>query len=109
MNLDAVVAVDVSVFRVHALCKRSACGSELLVFLELSLFFVGELAVTFDVFEALVDVHVAGSQVQQGAACVEACLDVGNHLVDGGEVHDRLGELLTVLGVGECFVVGHLA
>ncbi len=109
VNLDAVVAVDVCVFGVHTLCKRSACRGELLVQLEFGLFFVGELAVTFDVFEALVDVHVAGCLVQQGAACVEASLDVGNHFVDGREVHDGLAELLTVLGVGESFVVGHLA
>ncbi len=109
VNLDAVVAVDVRVFGVHALRERSACRGELLVFLEFSLFFVGELAVTFDVFETLVDVHVAGSLVQQSAACVEASLDVGNHLVDGREVHDGLAELLTVLGIGESFVVGHLA
>ena len=109
VNLDAVVAVDVSVFRVHALRERSACRGEFLVQLEFSLFFVGELAVTFDVFEALVDVHVAGCLVQQGAACVEASLDVGNHFVHSREVHDSLTELLTVLGVGESFVVGHLA
>ena len=97
VNLDAVVAVDVGVFGVHALGKRSACRGELLVQLEFGLFFVGELAVTFDIFEALVDVHVAGCLVQQSAACVEACLDVRNHLVDGREVHDGLAELLAVL------------
>ena len=63
VNLDAVVAIDVSIFGVHALSKRSACRGELLVQLEFGLFFVGELAVTFDIFEALVDVHVAGCLV----------------------------------------------
>ena len=77
--------------------KRSACGSELLVFLEFSLFFVSELAVTFDVFEALVDIHVAGCLVQEGAAGIKASLDVGKHFVDGREVDDGLAELLTVL------------
>ncbi len=77
--------------------------------LEFSLFLVGELALLFDVFQALVDVHVAGCLVQESAACVEACLDVGNHFIDGREVHDGLAELLAVLGIGESFVVGHLA
>lgn len=39
--------------------KRSACAGELLVQLEFSLFFVGELAVTFDIFQTLVDVHIS--------------------------------------------------
>ena len=97
MNLDAVVGVQVGVFGVHALGKRSACRGELLVELEFCLLLVGELAGALDVLEALVDVHVAGCLVQECAACVEACLDVGNHLVDGWEVHDGLAELLAVL------------
>ena len=109
VHLDAVVGVQVGVFGVHALGERSACAGELLVELEFSLLLVGELAGALDVLEALVDVHVAGCLVQERAACVEACLDVGNHLIDGGEVHDSLAELLTVLGVGEGFVVSHLA
>ena len=109
VHLDAVVGVQVGVFGVHALRKRSACGGELLVTLEFRLFLVGELAGALDVLEALVDVHVAGCLVQECAACVEACLDVGNHLVHSREVHDGLAELLAVLGVGESFVVGHLA
>ena len=109
VHLDAVVGVQVGVFGVHALGERRASGSELLVKLEFCLLLVGELAGALDVLEALVDVHVAGCLVQECAACVEACLDVGNHLIDGGEVHDGLAELLAVLGVGESFVVGHLA
>ena len=109
VHLDAVVGVQVRVFGVHALGKRSACAGELLVELEFCLLLVGELAGALDVLEALVDVHVAGCLVQECAACVEASLDVGNHLVDGGEVHDGLAELLAVLGVGESFVVCHLA
>ena len=109
VNLDAVVGVQVGVFGVHALRKRRASGGELLVELEFCLLLVGELAGALDVLESLVDIHIAGCLVQECAACVEACLDVGNHLVDGGEVHDGLAELLTVLGVGESFVVGHLA
>ena len=109
VNLDAVVAVDVRVFGVHALGKRSACGGELLVLLEFSLFFVGELAGALDVLESLVDVHVAGCLVQECTASIETGLDVGEHFIDGREVHDSLTELLTVLGVGESFVVGHLA
>ena len=109
VHLDAVVGVQVRVFGVHALRKRRASGGELLVELEFCLLLVGELAGALDVLEALVDVHVAGCLVQECAACVEACLDVRNHLIDGGEVHDGLAELLAVLGVGESFVVGHLA
>ena len=109
VNLDAVVGVQVGVFGVLALRKRRASRSEFLVELEFRLLLVGELAGAFDVLEALVDVHVAGYLVQECAACVEACLDVRNHLVDGGEVHDDLAELLAVLGVGESFVVSHLA
>ena len=109
MHLDAVVGVQVGVFGVHALRKRRASRSELLVELEFCLLLVGELAGALDVLEALVDVHVAGCLVQECAACVEACLDVGNHFIDGREVHDGLAELLAVLGVGESFVVGHLA
>ena len=109
VNLDAVVGVQVRVFGVHALRKRRASRSELLVQLEFGLFFVGELTGALDVLEALVDVHVAGCLVQECTASVEASLDVGNHLVDGGEVHDGLAELLAVLGVGEGFVVCHLA
>ena len=97
VHLDAVVGVQVGVFGVHALRKRSACGGELLVTLEFRLLLVGELAGALDVLEALVDVHVAGCLVQECAASVKASLDVGNHLVDGGEVHDGLAELLTVL------------
>ena len=109
VHLDAVVAVQVGVFGVHALGKRSACRGELRVKLEFSLFFVGELAFTFDVFEALVDIHVAGCLVKEGAAGIKAGLDVGKHFVDSREVDDGLAELLTVLGVGEGFVVGGLA
>ena len=39
--------------------KRRASRSELLVELEFSLLLVGELAVTFDVFLTLVDVHIS--------------------------------------------------
>ncbi len=88
--------------------KRSACRGELRVKLEFSLFFVGELAFTFDVFEALVDIHVAGCLVKEGAAGIKASLDVGKHFVDGREVDDGLAEPLTVLGVGEGFAVGGL-
>ena len=109
VNLDAVVSVQVGVFGVHALGKRSACRGESRVELEFSLFFVGELAFTFDVFEALVDIHVAGCLVKEGAAGIKAGFDVGKHFVDGREVDDGLAELLTVLGVGEGFVVGGLA
>ena len=109
VNLDAVVGVQVRVFGVHTLRKRSASGGELLVTLEFCLLLVGELAGAFDVLESLVDIHIAGCLVQERAACVEACLDVGNHFIDGGEVHDGLAELLAVLGIGESFVVGHLA
>ena len=109
VNLDTVVAVLVCVFGVHALCKRRASGSELLVKLEFLLFVVGELAGAFDVFEALVDIDVTSCLVQEGAACIEASLDVRDHFVDGREVHDSLAELLAVLGVGESFVVSHLA
>ncbi len=109
VNLDAVVGVQVGVFGVHALRKRRASRGEFLVQLEFCLFFVGELAGALDVFEALVDIDVAGCLVQECAASVEASLDVGNHLVDGREVHDGLAELLAVLGVGESFVVSHLA
>lgn len=97
VHLDAVVGVQVGVFGVHTLGERGASGGELLVELELGLLLVGELAGALDVLEALVDVHVAGCLVQECAACVEACLDVGNHLVDGREVHDCLAELLAVL------------
>ena len=109
VHLDAVVGVQVCVFGVHALRKRRASRSELLVELEFRLLLVGELAGALDVLEALVDVHVACCLVQECTACVEACLDVGNHFIDGGKVHDSLAELLTVLGIGESFVVGHLA
>ena len=109
VNLDAVVAVDVGVFGVHALRKRSAGTGELLVELEFSLLLVGELAGALDVLEALVDIHIACCLVKEGAAGVETGLDVGNHFIDGREVHDSLTELLAVLGVGEGFVVSHLA
>ncbi len=109
VNLDAVVGVQVGVFGVHTLGERSAGAGELVVKLHLGLFFVGQLAFAFDVFEALVHVHVAGCLVQECAASVKASLDVGNHLVHGREVHDFGVELLTVLGVGEGFVVSHLA
>ena len=109
VNLDAVVGVQVGVFGVHALRKRRASGGEFLVVLEFCLLLVGELAGAFDVFEALVDIYIAGCLVQECAASVEACLDVRNHFIDGGEVHDGLAELLAVLGVGESFVVSHLA
>ena len=109
VHLDAVVGVQVGVFGVHALGERGASGGELLVELEFSLLLVGELAGALDVFEALVDIYIAGCLVQECAACIEACLDVGNHLVDGREVHDGLAELLAVLGIGESFVVSHLA
>ena len=46
---------------------------------------------------------------KESAAGVETGLDVRNHFIDGREVHDSLTELLTVLGIGESFVVGHLA
>ena len=65
--------------------KRRAGAGELLVELEFSLLLVGELAGALDVLEALVDIYIAGCLVQQGAASVKASLDVGNHLVDGGE------------------------
>ena len=77
--------------------KRRACAGELLVELEFCLLLVGELAGALDVLEALVDIYIAGCLVQECAACVEACLDVGNHFIDGGEVHDCLAELLAVL------------
>ena len=109
VHLDAVVGVQVGIFGVHTLRKRRASGGEFLVELEFCLLLVGELAGALDVLEALVDVHVAGCLVQECAACVEASLDVGNHLVDGGEVYDGLAELLAVLGIGESFVVCHLA
>ena len=105
VHLDAVVGVQVGVFGVHTLRKRRASRSEFLIELEFSLLLVGELAGALDVLEALVEVHVAGCLVQECAACVEACLDVRNHFIDGGEVHDGLAELLAVLGVGESFVV----
>ncbi len=97
VNLDTVVAVLVGVFGVHALGKRRASRSELLVELEFLLFVVGELAGAFDVFEAFVDIEVTSCLVQEGAACIEARLDVRDHLVHGREVHDSLAELLTVL------------
>ncbi len=109
VNLDAVVGVQVGVFGVHALGERRASRGEFLVQLEFCLLLVGELAGALDVLEALVDVHIAGCLVQECAASVEASLDVGNHLVDGREVHDGLAELLAVLGIGESFVVCHLA
>ena len=65
--------------------KRRACAGEFLVELEFCLLLVGELAGALDVLEALVDIYIAGCLVQQGAASVKASLDVGNHLVDGGE------------------------
>ena len=109
VNLDAVVAVQVGVFGVHALGERSAGAGELVVKLEFGLFFVGELAFAFDVFETLIDVDVACCLVEERATGVETGLDVRNHFIDGRKVHDSLAELLTVLGVGESFVVGHLA
>ena len=109
VHLDAVVGVQVRVFGVHALGQRRASGSEFLVELEFCLLLVGELAFTFDVFEALVDIHIAGCLVKEGAAGIKAGLDVGKHFVDSREVDDGLAELLTVLGVGEGFVVGSLA
>ena len=109
VNLDTVVGVQVGVFGVHALRKRRACAGELLVELEFCLLLVGELAGALDVLEALVDIYIAGCLVQECAASVEASLDVRNHLIDGREVHDGLAELLAVLGVGESFVVCHLA
>ena len=109
VHLDAVVGVQVGVFGVHALRKRRASRGEFLVELEFGLLLVGELAGALDVLEALVDIYIAGCLVQECAACVEACLDVGNHLIDGGEVHDGLAELLAVFGIGESFVVSHLA
>ena len=109
MNLDAVVGVQVGVFGVHALRKRRACAGEFLVQLEFCLLLVGELAGALDVLEALVDVHVAGCLVQECSASVKASLDVRNHFVHSREVHDSLAELLAVLGIGESFVVSHLA
>ena len=109
VNLDAVVSVQVGVFGVHTLGKRSAGAGELVIKLEFCLFFVGELAFAFDVFETLVDIDVACCLVEEGTASVETGLDVRNHFIDGREVHDCLAELLAVLGVGESFVVGHLA
>ena len=109
VNLDTVVAVLVCVFGVHALGERRACAGEFLVELEFGLLLVGELAGALDVLKALVDIHVAGCLVQERTACIEASLDVRDHFVDGREVHDSLAELLAVLGVGEGFVVCHLA
>ena len=109
VHLDAVVGVQVRVFGVHALGQRRASRGEFLVQLEFCLLLVGELAGALDVFEALVDIYIAGCLVQECAACIEASLDVGNHLIDSREVHDGLAELLTVLGIGESFVVCHLA
>ena len=109
VNLDAVVSVQVGVFGVHALGKRRASRSELLVKLEFLLFVVRELAFAFDVFETLVNVNIACCLVEESTTSVQASLDVRNHFVDSREVHDGLTELLTVLGVGESFVVGHLA
>ncbi|MCL4102882.1 hypothetical protein MMG03_002492 [Fibrobacter succinogenes] len=109
MNLDAVVAVDVGVFGIHALGERSAGRCQLVVQLQFSLFFIGELAGAFDIFKRLVDVDIASCLVKEGAASVQASLHVGKHFVDAGEVDDSLVELLTVLGVGESFVVGSLA
>ncbi len=87
VNLYAVVGVQVRVFGVHALRKRSASGGELLVTLEFSFFLVGELAGAFDVLEALVDIHVAGCLVQACAACVEACaVHEGHHVLDETEL-----------------------
>ena len=77
--------------------ERRASGSEFLVKLEFLLFVVGELARAFDVFEALVDIDVTSCLVQEGAACIEASLDVRDHFVDSREVHDCLTELLAVL------------
>ena len=109
VNLDAVVGVQVGVFGVHALGQRRACTGELLIELEFGLLLVSELTGALDVFEALVDVHVAGCLVQECAAGIKAGLDVGKHFVHSREVYDGLAELLAVLGVGESFVVGHLA
>ena len=97
VHLDAVVAVQVGVFGVHALGERSAGAGKFVVKLHLGLFFVRQLAFAFDVFEALVDIDVACCLVQEGAACIEASLDVRDHFVDGREVDDGLAELLTVL------------
>lgn len=85
--LDAVVGVQVGVFGVHALRKRRASRSELLVELELGLLLVGELAGALDVLDALVDVHVAGCLVQECAASVEACaVHEGHHVLDETEL-----------------------
>ena len=65
VHLDAVVAVQVGVFGVHALGQRIASRSQLVVQLQLGLFLVGELAAAFDIFKGLVDVYVAGCLVKE--------------------------------------------
>ena len=61
--LYAVVSVLVGIFAVHTLSQRSKCIGQLAEFLHLCTLLRSEFALTCDILQSLVDVHVASSLI----------------------------------------------
>ena len=108
MDADGIVGVLVGILGVHTLGNGSERVGQTGVLLHLCTLLGGELALTGDVFESLVDVYIACCLIEQRTTGVELGLHARQHVIYGGEVDNLLTELGTLLGVGKTLVVSLL-
>ena len=108
MDRDRVVGSLVSILRVDTLCQWCKGISKASVLLHLLTLLRGELLVTCDIFQSLVDIDVAGSLIQERTTSIEFCLHTREHIVDSWEVDNLLAELCTILSISQALVVSLL-
>ena len=109
MNLDTVVSILISVFRVHTFGKRSEAVCQFGVFLLFQTFFRSQFAFAGDVIQCFVDVYVAGCLIKQCTSGIQFSFHNGQHVVYGRELDNCFSELLAVFGIRQSFVVSSLA
>ena len=108
MDRDRVVGCLVSIFRVDTLCQWCESISKASVLLHLLTLLRGELLVTCDIFQCLIDIYVACCLIQERTTSIEFRLHTREHIVDSREVDNLLTELCTILSVSQSLVVSLL-
>ena len=108
MDRDRIVSCLVSILRVDTLCQWCESISKTSVLLHLLTLLRGELLVTCDIFQCLVDINIACSLIQERTTSIEFRLHTREHIVDSWEVDNLLTELCTILSVSQSLVVSLL-
>ena len=108
VDRDRIVSCLVSILRVDTLCQWCESISKTSVLLHLLTLLRGELLVTCDIFQCLVDINIACSLIQERTTSIEFRLHTREHIVDSWEVDNLLTELCTILSVSQSLVVSLL-